>query len=138
MMKQVLSLMALFMALSFVPVTFAGNHAPSKATADAYFDIATGHKYIRNQNITYTEYSKQGKILRTGVPNTLPLLVSGKYIREIKTDHYLLYTKRLSNDKVQKILPALTGHPNGWKCEQIVSLRPGVDPSEPEAYEPID
>lgn len=109
---------------------FSQNH--TTATGKAYFDMATGHKYIQNSDNTYTEYSKKGKLLRNDVPNTQPLLTRGKYITELKADHYLVYEKNQNNIVAQQVLPATSKHPEGYKCMMAVEK---MEAGSAEAYE---
>ncbi len=135
-MKKTIYFLTIFISLTLVGSALAGDSNTKKATADAYYDIATGHKYIKNQDETYSEYSKRGKLLRADVPNTKTLLVSGKYVREVTKDHYLVYEKTQNNETAQKILPASNNHPKGWECDQLVSVVPMTGVAEAEAYEP--
>jgi hypothetical protein len=89
---------------------------------DTYFDTATGHRYVKNSETTYAEYSKKGKCLRTDVPNTQPHLAKSRYIIEMDNESYLVYEKYLSGGIVQQILPASSKHPEGWRCKQVMSL----------------
>ncbi len=91
------------------------------ATGEAYFDMATGHQYIKNSENTYAEYSQRGKLLRTDVPNTQPHLAKSKYITEMDHQSYLVYEKNITGGTNQQILPASSKHPEGWRCRQIVS-----------------
>jgi hypothetical protein len=89
---------------------------------EAYFDVATGHRYIKNSDTTYAEFSKKGKLLRTNVPNTQPHLVNSKYITELTHESYLVYEKNSAEGITQQILPATTRHPEGWRCKEILPL----------------
>ncbi|THB78226.1 MAG: hypothetical protein D3926_13730 [Desulfobacteraceae bacterium] len=90
------------------------------AVGPAYFDTATGHKYLRNQDNTYTEFSRRGKVLKTSVPNTLPLLVSGRNIIELNKDSYLVYEKGFSSKTEQQVLPSWEKHPDNWQCKDVL------------------
>ncbi len=81
--------------LIFIPVltVSADSEKECRATSDAYFDTMTGHRYVKNADGTYSEYSKKGRVFRTRVPNTLPLLVSGKYTCKISEGSFLVYEK---------------------------------------------
>lgn len=101
--------------------SFAGDKKHSTVTGNFYFDIATGHKYIKNPGAnTYREYSQKGKLLRDEVPNNLPLLATNKYIREMKRDHYLLYQKVNYQRKELMVLSPDQNHPNGWVCKKLL------------------
>lgn len=105
----------------FSSQAFSGEKVHKEVTGHFYYDIATGHKYIKNPGTnTYREFSQRGKLLRHDVPNTLPLLVSNKYIREMKRDHYLLYEKVKYQKKELLVLSPEDNHPNGWVCKKLL------------------
>ena len=135
-MKQMVYFFIIFLTIAFTATVTAGEYSFQPAQANAYFDIATGHKYIKNLNTTYSEYAKSGKLLRSDVSNTMPLLVSGKYIHEVTPDHFLVYEKKLNSGMSQKVLPASSRHPKGWRCKQMVSQVLRADIETAEAYEP--
>ncbi|NOX33442.1 MAG: hypothetical protein GXP56_06855 [Deltaproteobacteria bacterium] len=111
----------IFVLFITVSITAWGNEGiRSIATKAAYFDIATGHKYIKNSDNTYAEYSRKGKLLRRGVPNNLPLLISGRYIREMVSGSYLVYEKMEQNKIERQILPMSSKHPKSWRCKEIL------------------
>jgi hypothetical protein len=114
-------LLVLFLTLTLTGICIAGEKSIYPATAGIYYDTATGHKYIQNKDHTYSEYSKRGKLLRSDVPNTQPLLTTGKYILEVTPLHFLVYEKKTDQILTQKIMRATNSHPEGWKCKQIVS-----------------
>ncbi len=109
----------LFCGISGSAIGFEGTK--NIATGEAYFDMATGHQYIKNSETTYAEYSQRGKLLRTDVPNTQPHLAKSKYITKMNHQSYLVYEKNLTGGITQQILPASNKHPDGWRCKQIVS-----------------
>lgn len=113
----------------------AGSATNSGVTGEAYFDMATGHKYVKNTGASYAEYSKRGKLLRMDVPNTLPLLIRGRSIVEMTPDHYLVYETRRNADLIQRVLPAFSPHPRGWRCQQIVLAIQRTAALTAEAYE---
>jgi hypothetical protein len=137
-MKHMVYCLVFFLTLTFTGIALAGDFSLQPATADAYFDIATGHKYIKNKDTTYSEYSKRGKLLRSNVPNSLPLLISGKSIIEVTPKHYLVYEKHQNNDVAQKVLPASSKHPSGWECKQMVSTVQKVSVETAEAYGTVE
>jgi len=107
--------------LGFASHSFAGDKKHSAVTGNFYFDIATGHKYIKNPGTnTYREYSQKGKLLRDEVPNNIPLLATNNYIREMKRDHYLLYQKVNYQRKELMVLSPDQNHPNGWVCKKLL------------------
>ncbi len=109
----------LFCGIGGSTIGFEGTKEVAKG--EAYFDMATGHRYVKYSETTYAEYSKDGKLLRTDVPNTQPHLNKSKYITEMHNRSYLVYEKNLPEGIAQQILPASYDHPEGWKCKQIMS-----------------
>ncbi|MCP3943817.1 MAG: hypothetical protein GY710_20380 [Desulfobacteraceae bacterium] len=97
------------------------------ATGKSYFDTTTGHRYIKNSDNTYNEYSQKGKLLRTDVLNTQPHLSESDRIAEINQDHYMMYEQHKNGELTRQILPASISHPEGWKCKQMMSTvkKPG-------------
>lgn len=120
-MKKLRSAIVIFFILGFVSYAFAGDTTKAKVTGNFYYDVATGHKYIKNPGAeTYKEYSKRGKLLRDSVPNNLPLLAKNKNIREMKQNHYLLYQKGNYQEKETMVLSPEQNHPNGWVCKKLL------------------
>ena len=120
-MNKVTAIIIITLILGFVSHSFAGDKKYSAVTGNFYYDIATGHKYIKNPGTnTYREYSQRGQILRDEVPNNLPLLATNKYIREMKRDHYLLYQKVNYQRKELMVLSPDQNHPNGWVCKKLL------------------
>ncbi|WP_022663704.1 hypothetical protein [Desulfospira joergensenii] len=93
------------------------------ATGNAYFDTATGHKYTRNPDGTYTEFTRKGKLFRKSVPNDLPLLTTNKYIRDLEESCYLLYVRTVNRQPRIMVLPSTQEHPQGWKCRVLISMK---------------
>ena len=117
--------LAVFIIISlifgFASHSFAGDKKRSAVTGKFYYDIATGHKYIKNPGTnTYREYSQKGKLLKDEVLNNIPLLVTNKYIREMQRDHYLLYQKGNYQRKELMVLSPEQNHPNGWVCKKLL------------------
>lgn len=90
------------------------------ATGAAYYDTATGHKYVQNLDGTYTEFTKKGKIFRKSVPNNLALLTINKYIRDLGENCYLLYERTVNQQPEIMVLPSTQDHPKGWKCKTML------------------
>jgi hypothetical protein len=118
-MKKVIKFIILTLIIT-VPITAWGKDNKPVATQDAYFDVSTGHKYIKNSENTYTEYSKNGERFRKAVSNSLPLLVSGKNIRQMVPGSFLLYEKREKNEIQRQVLSVSTKHPEGWRAKEIL------------------
>lgn len=108
--------------LSFMAATqgAAQSNAPQAATGLIYYDVATGHKYIKNADQSYREYSRRGILLRESVPNSLPLLTSNKYIREVGEDNYFLYQKNGYLSDEITVLPIGKHPPAGWTCLKLL------------------
>ncbi|MFH2091982.1 MAG: hypothetical protein ABIJ31_06430 [Pseudomonadota bacterium] len=86
------------------------------ATGNSYFDMATGHKYVKNSDNSYTEYTRKGELFKTNVPNTQPHLSSSHYIVEIVKDSYLVYTQYKGNKLVSQALSSSVQHLGKWQC----------------------
>ena len=134
-MKKIITIAAILCLslFSICAIAWAGGSG-SRVTGETYFDLATGHRYIKNSDSTYTEFSKRGKILRSDVPNSLPLLVSGRHMVELTSDHYLIYERKGAEGLTQRLLPADAPHPNGWTCKRMVSEILTSAPGRAEAY----
>lgn len=134
-MKGVIKvIIAVMGALLFIYGAAGAGSGKPTAVEEAYFDTATGHKYIKNSDTTYSEFSKKGRLIRKDVPNSLPLLVSNKNIVEVQRTHFIVYEKSRGKNLRQKILPATERHPIGWKSVQVMS--PIAANGEAEAYTP--
>ena len=120
-MNKVIAIIIIDLILGFASHSFAGGKKYCAVTGNFYYDIATGHKYIKNPGThTYREYSQRGKLLNDEVSNDVPLLVTNKYIREMKRDHYLLYQKVNYQRKELLVLSPDQNHPNGWVCKKLL------------------
>ncbi|MCP4117497.1 MAG: hypothetical protein GY737_19305 [Desulfobacteraceae bacterium] len=119
-MKKSFFIIIIFLFLGVAVSASDFDSSISIATGEAYFDIATGHKYIRNHDGSYTEYNKKGNLFRANLPNTQPHLATSRYIIEITPDSYLCYEKFINNKMVQKFLPFSDKHPKGWKCKKLL------------------
>ncbi len=119
-MKTLITLITTFLVLVLAVNTFASDSKKPHATGESYFDVATGHRYIKNADATYREYSKRGKLFRASVSPYLPLLTTNRNIREIGQTCYLLY-KRNKNHKTEiLVLSPDQEHPVGWSIETIL------------------
>lgn len=90
------------------------------ATAQRYFDSATGHLYVRNPDNTYTEYSKRGSVLRTNVPADQYRLVHGKWTHAVGENHYLMYEKSSAGEIETVAIPVTNGPLVGYNCEKLL------------------
>ena len=120
-MKKLFYFTIFFLFFGIISVAFGFDNNKPIATGEAYYDMATGHKYTKNSETTYAEFSRKGKLLRDDVLNTQPHLATSKYITEIGQDHFLVYKKQKNGRVVQQILPFSSKHPEGWQCQRIVS-----------------
>ena len=119
-MKILISLIAFFSVVGIAANTMSCELVNSKIDCEAYFDSATGHKYVKNSNHTYSEYSKKGKLLKTSVPCNQPNLSKGKNIQPIELGCYILYGKNHYSKKDQMVLPADNKHPDGWVSKKLL------------------
>ena len=120
-MNKLTAIMIITLILGFASHSFAGDKKHSTVTGNFYYDIATGHKYIKNPGTnTYREYSQRGKLLNDEISNDVPLLVTNKYIREMKRDHYLLYQKVNYQREELMVLSPDQNHPNGTSPQIIL------------------
>lgn len=120
-MKKCYILITMVIVFGFISQGFSQESGKGGVTGNFYYDIATGHKYIKNPGAdTYREFSQRGKLLRDKVSNQLPLLVTNKYIRELKQDHYLLYEKIGYQKKELMVLSPEKNHPSGWACKKML------------------
>ena len=119
-MKFSIGFITLFVIVGFAATVFAGDGKRPIATGDAYFDKATGHRYIKNSETTYAEFSKKGKLLRESLPNDQPHLAISKYIKEIQQDSYLIYERNSNQQKESIALPSHEKHPQGWSCTKLL------------------
>lgn len=117
-MKQSWGLIIMIMVLCFSSNAFSENKQYSNY--DAYFDSATGHKYIKTTPTTYAEYSKRGKLLNPHVKSTQPHLSTSKYIQPIKPGCYILYEKKQAASPKLLVLPAKEQHPKGWYASKLL------------------
>lgn len=99
-------------------VSFDGKNLV--ATGAAYYDIATGHKYVKNLDGTYTEFTKKGQVFRKSVPNHLALLTINKYIRDLGDSCYLIYERTVNHKPEILVLPSTHFHPKGWTCKKML------------------
>lgn len=96
------------------------GYAKNPSMGDAYFDTATGHKYIKNSDHTYSEFARNGRLLKANVPGDQPHLVSSPKVVELDQDAYLVYEKFENNKTHVSILPSSAQHPDGWKSRQVL------------------
>ena len=119
-MKMSVIFAVIFIFLGVAASASGADSSISVATGEAYFDIVTGHKYIRNDDGSYAEYNKKGALFRSNVPNTQPHLARSDYIVEIIPDSYFVYEKFTNNKAVQKFLPTSSEHPKGWMSKKLL------------------
>ncbi len=124
-MKKMQLFKILFFITFAITVAWGLAGAQSVVNQNAYFDTLTGHKYIKNIDASYSEFSKNGKLFKSEVPNNLPLLNTRKSVIEIKPNSWFLYAKPLQHGSEKKLLPASALHPQGWRCEML--LTPQID-----------
>ncbi len=129
-MKYFITLLTTLLALVLTGNSFASD-TNKTATAQSYFDVATGHRYIKNPDSTYKEFTKKGELFRASLSPDLPLLTSNKYIQEIGQDCFMIYQKSDQRILKMKILPASNQHPKGWLAKTAIEcLKNGPDEKE--------
>ncbi|MCG8615881.1 MAG: hypothetical protein MI802_06660 [Desulfobacterales bacterium] len=102
---------------------FAGQAMTTNpvATDYAYLDTATGHQYLRNQDGTYTEFSKRGKLLNRAVSADQPNLAAGKWMQVINPNNGLMYEKTAGGKTETRVVPMDEIPLVGWNCCEIVN-----------------
>lgn len=119
-MKNFIALLIVSFCLVLSLNSYASDRKQHFATGEAYIDVATGHKYTKNSDKTYKEFSKKGVLLRKSVPNSLPLLTTNKYIRKISRDCYMRYEKNNNGIKESVLLTLNQAHPEGWLFKEVL------------------
>lgn len=120
-MKSLINLITLIFTLTLAANTFAFATKNNIATGESYFDAATGHRYIKNPDATYREYTKKGELFRVSVSPDLPLLTTNKYLTEIGRDCFVVYEKLDHRIIKKQILPASIKHPKGWYAKNAIA-----------------
>ncbi|MFN2358016.1 MAG: hypothetical protein ABR534_09785 [Desulfotignum sp.] len=111
--------------LSLYAFTAWGNEMGKKATADGYIDLITMHRYIKNSDGLYDEYTRKGAFFKT-VPADLPLLVQRDHVVPVENNCYFLYVKKQlsGEDQAMVLKSAPESHPEGWLLEKaLVDVR---------------
>ena len=122
-------MMSIIMVFLIAGITWAdgpadqGHSAPNDeavATATAYFDTATGHCYVKEQNGQYAEFNRKGKFFRY-VSAKQTHLATNADVHPIPKGAYKLYTKHIDClKKAYKVLPCHQRHPEGWRVEKLL------------------
>ncbi|MEX1298281.1 MAG: hypothetical protein AB1Z38_11780 [Desulfotignum sp.] len=130
-MKPSLFLISVAAMISFYGVTAWGSDPEEKQSArtsghdiaieNIYIDLATMHRYVKNPDGTYSEYSRKGEFFQTVSPD-MPILTDRPHVVPLRRDCYLLYVKtRMSAQNAPMILkPAEESHPEGWLLEKAL------------------
>ena len=92
-MKPFTTIIIALLTLTITTFSFAMDETKPLANAESYFDAATGHRYIKNADATYSEFTKRGELFRASVSAELPLLTTNKYIRKISQSCFMIYEK---------------------------------------------
>jgi hypothetical protein len=92
--------------------------------AEAYIDLATMHRYVKNSDGTYSQYTRKGEFFKN-VPADLPLLTSRSHVVAVQDHCYFLYVKReLSGEKRTLLTSMPVPHPEGWLLDKaLVDLK---------------
>ena len=111
--------------LSLYAFTAWGSEVEKQASAEGYVDLVTMHRYIKNSDRTYDEYTRKGEFLKT-VPADLPLLLERSHVVPVPKNCYFLYVKKrpLRKDQAMVLKSAPESHPEGWFLEKaLVDVR---------------
>ena len=92
--------------------------------AEVYIDLATMHRYVKNSDGTYSQFTRRGEFFKN-VPADLPLLSSRNHVVAVQGHCYFLYVKReLSGEKRTLLTPMPAPHPEGWLLDKaLVDLK---------------
>lgn len=90
------------------------------AREDAYFDTVTGHRYIKQNDQTYAEYTRKGEFLKT-VASDMPLLLDRRHVIPVSGNNFILYEKYVGGKTAYLSLPGHETHPEGWKACKILT-----------------
>ena len=121
-MKYTTIILIIFLILCTGGNAVSAESSNVKATQSAYFDMATGHKYFKNADGTYTEYTRKGELFRTNVPADQPHLSASAYVVPLTADSYLIYKNYVDNTPVTRVLSAFASHPAGWRCQDMLTV----------------
>lgn len=121
-MKKLIYFTTILLFFAMAGFSLGSDNSKPVASCDSYFDTATGHRYVKNSETTYAEYSQRGKLLRTDVPNTQPHLCTSGRIVEIDPDCYVIYKKRQNGEILEQVLPVSSKHPEGWRCKKVLTV----------------
>lgn len=96
--------------------------AQTLVNGDAYIDVSTGHRYEKNADNTYTEYTKKGRVFKTQVSPSQPHLCRSPYVLPIqeKTTR-VVYEYYRNNRKIKTILPPDAHHPKGYRLADLLT-----------------
>ncbi len=109
-----------FFAFCILLVCFSTDcFSGEKYNMNSYFDVATGHRYEKVDNISYAEFTQKGQFFKK-VPSNLPLLQNNSKVHPIPDNSYILYEKVSNGVSEQKILPENIDHPLGWKAKKVL------------------
>ena len=106
-------------ALFLYAFTAWGGEMEKQATADGYIDLVTMHRYIKNSDGSYNEYTRRGTFFKTVSPD-LPLLLQRDHVKPVQKNCYFLYVKKRLSEKDQAMVikSAPESHPEGWLLEK--------------------
>ena len=119
-MKNLVTFIIITFVLGITVNGFSYDNQKTVVTGDAYFDMATGHKYIKNSDNTYTEYTRKGEEFNTSVTATQPHLSASKYIASISEESYMVYKKYSNYKPVFEIFKTTNPHPADTQAIQML------------------
>ncbi|MFH2059506.1 MAG: hypothetical protein ABIJ59_11475 [Pseudomonadota bacterium] len=119
-MKKIVTFILIISILAIGVNGFSYENQKTMATGIAYFDIASGHKYLKNSDNTYTEYTRKGEVFKSAVPNTQPHLSSSKTVDQIPENAYMVYKNYKKDKPVLQVLKTSAPQPAGSLSMQIL------------------
>lgn len=118
-MKHVAILFLMIFVFAISTNSFACDSSQTKRSNYAYFDTATGHKYVQINPSTYAQYARNGRLVKK-VSNDFPRLKVTDKVYPITNNCYILYEKYSHGERLQKLLPGNSFHPGGWKAKKLL------------------
>ncbi len=116
-MKKISILLSILFVFS--TLSFANELLKSPELYNAYFDSATGHKYVKVDPSRYAQFARNGKFVKNVSHKFSRLNITTK-VYPISDNSYILYEKYSQGQFNQKLLPGFSAHPVGWKAKKIL------------------
>ncbi|MFO7884318.1 MAG: hypothetical protein R6U68_05805 [Desulfobacteraceae bacterium] len=91
-----------------------------EAVAPMYVDLITKHKYVRNADNTYSEFTRKGEFFKKISPDQ-PHLAQNRYVVPVPENCYLCYSKnKYLENTASMVLKSSQSHPEGWYLENVL------------------